>query len=211
MKSMFARWVSLLAAIGALLVLAACAAPTVINTQWADPQFSAKPIRSVMVIGVVKDSTNRRTYEDNLVAMLASRGIKAVPSYRYAPEAGAVSQQKMEQVVRESGVAGVLLTRVVNISQSLQVSPGMFMGPGVGGFRGFYGAYVGMWASSLYVPPAVYTEENLIADTQLFETREFKMVWSASTTTSLGYNSVPDIIQQFASLIVGALATAGLV
>jgi len=68
-----------------------------------------------------------------------------------------------------------------------------------------------MWANSFYMPPTVYTQENLIADTQLFETRDFKMVWSASTTTSLGYNSVPDIIQQFAALITGALATAGLI
>ncbi len=211
MKAVFLRWIARLTAVSLLVMVVACAAPTVINTQWADPQFTAKPIRSMLVVGVVKDPTSRRSYEDNLVALLTARGIKAVPSYRYAPEGGPVPQDKMEQAVKQSGAAGVLLTRVVNISQSLQVSPGMYMGPAVGGFGGFYGAYGGMWANSFYMPPTVYTQENLIADTQLFETRDFKMVWSASTTTSLGYNSVPDIIQQFAALITGALATAGLI
>ncbi len=214
MKAVFIRWVSRAAAISFALLVVACAAPTVVNTQWADPQFTAKPIRSILVVGVVHDTTNRRAYEDALVALLTARGIKAVPAYRFAPESGAIPQEKMEQAVRESGVAGVLLTRVVDVSQSLQVSPGMYMGPargGFGGFGGFYGAYGGMWASSFYVPPTVYTQQNLIADTQLFETKDYKMVWSASTTTSLGYNSTSDIIQQFAALITGALAAVGLI
>lgn len=211
MKTLFARWISRAAVLSFALLVAACAAPTVMNTQWSDPQFTAKPIRSILVVGVVRDTSNRRAYEDALAALLAARGIKAVPAYRFAPESGAISQEKMEQAVRESGVAGVLLTRVVDVSQSLQVSPGMYIGPAHGGFGGFYGAYGGMWASSFYVPPTVYTQQNLIADTQLFETKDYKMVWSASTTTSLGYNSTSDIIQQFAALITGALAAVGLI
>lgn len=117
----------------------------------------------------------------------------------------------MEQAVKQSGVAGVLLTRVVNISQSLQVSPGMYMGPAVGGFGAFTAPMAACGPTVSTCCPRSTPRKNLIADTQLFETREFKMVWSASTTTSVGYNSVPDIIQQFAALITGALATAGLI
>lgn len=190
------------------VLLTGCAAPTVLNTQWVDPEFVGKPpIRSVMVLSITKDTANRRTFEDQMVKQLAARGVHGVPSYRYAPEAGAVEQSKLEQAVKESGVAGMLLTRVVNVSQSVQVAPGMYMGPPMGyGFRGFYGFYGGMWASSFYAPPTIYTEENIVADTRLFETKDFRLVWSGSTTTTPGSRSTTAVIEQFTQLIADSLA-----
>lgn len=193
---------------GAAALLSACAAPTVLNTQWVDPEFSGKPpIRSVMVMSITKDTANRRTFEDLMVKQLAARGVRGVPSYRYAPEAGAIEQAKLEQAVKESGVAGMLLTRVVNVSQTVQVSPGMYTGPAMGyGFRGFYGFYGGMWASSFYTPPTIYTEENIVADTRLFDTTDFRVVWSGSTTTTPGSRNATAVIQQFTQLIAESLA-----
>ena len=194
-------------------LLGACAAPTVLNTQWVNPQFAGKPpMRSILVLGITKDPNNRRNFEDQMVAQLAARGVKAVPSYQFAPDAGAVEQVKLEQVVKESGVAGVLLTRVVNVSEQVNVSPGMVMGPPMGyGFGGFYGYYGGMWATSYYVPPMVYTTQHVAADTRLFETANFTLVWSGATTTTPGSGSVESMFQQFTKLIVDSMAKDGLV
>ena len=206
------RWLSRLASIAVVLAVTACAAPTVLNTQWADPQFKAKPIRSILVVGIIKSSADRRKYEDTMVEQLAGRGVRAVPSYRFSPEDGAVPQETMQKAVRESGATGVLLTRVVNVSQSVQVVPGMYMGPPMGyGFGGFYGYYGGMWASSYYSPPVIQTHENVTADTRLFEAKDFALVWSGSTTTTVGFDSTATIIKQFSTLITGALAKDGLI
>jgi hypothetical protein len=199
-------------AVAALLALAGCAAPTVLNTQWLNPNFSAKPIGNILVVAISKDSSNRRTFEDAMVKQLAARAVKAEPSYRYAPESGVIEQAKMQQAVKDSGATGVLLSRVVNVSQSVKVSPGMYMGPPVGyGFGGFYGFYGGMWASSYYVPPSVYTEENVVADTRLFESKDFFLVWSASTTTTPGSSSANAVIEQFTKLIADSMAADGLI
>ena len=57
--------------------LAGCAAPTVLNTQWANPQFVGKPpIRSILVMGITKDPTNRRIFEDQMVAQLQANGVQ---------------------------------------------------------------------------------------------------------------------------------------
>jgi hypothetical protein len=195
-----------------MLALAACAAPTVLNTQWSSPDFKGKPLRNILVVAVLKDSANRRTFEDAMVRQLATKGVKAEPSYRYAPDAGVMEQAKMQQAVKESGAAGVLLSRVVNVSQTVKVSPGMYMGPPVGyGFGGFYGYYGGMWASSYYTQPTLYTEENVTADTRLFEAKDFFLVWSASTTTTPGSTSAMSMIDQFSQLIVGAMAADGMI
>ena len=202
--SLVARRAALL--LGAAL-LAGCAAPTVLNTQWVNPQAAGKPpMRSILVMGILADPNNRRNFEDQMVAELASRGVKAVPSYRFAPNAGTVEQVKLEQAVKEAGVSGVLLTRVVN------VTPAMVVGPPMGyGFGGFYGFYGGMWATSYVVPPTVYTTQHVAADTRLFETTNYTLVWSASTTTTPSGGSVQSMFEQFSRLIVDALAKDGLV
>ncbi|MGL6108953.1 MAG: hypothetical protein ACRC2B_02520, partial [Rubrivivax sp.] len=57
--------------IACALVLAGCAAPTVVNTQWSNPQYAGKPpMRSILVMGITKDPTNRRNFEDQMVAQL---------------------------------------------------------------------------------------------------------------------------------------------
>jgi hypothetical protein len=185
----------------------------VLNTQWVNPEVKGKPpLRSMLVMGITKDPNNRRNFEDEMVAQLGARGVKAVPSYRYAPEAGAAEQVRLEQAVKESGAAAVLLSRVVNVSEEVKVTPGMYMGPPMGyGFGGFYGYYGGMWASSYYTPPTIYTERNVAADTRVFEAKNFTLIWSASTTTTPSGGSVASLLQQFSKLIVDALAKDGIV
>jgi hypothetical protein len=196
-----------------LLAAAACSTPTVLNTQWADPQFTAKPMRSIVVVGITKDTSNRRVYEDSMVAQLVARGLKAQPSYFFAPDPGPVALEVMQKALADAGADGVLLTRVVNVSQSVRVTPGMYMGPPRGmGMRGFHGFYDGMWASSFHSPPTITVEENVIADTRLFETKDFAVVWSASTTTNTsGSGNTTALLQQFATLIAGALAERGMI
>lgn len=223
MTAVTTRWLLRLAAAAALLAASACSTPTVVNAQWADPQFSAKPIRSIVVFGITNDTTNRRVFEDAMVAQLVAKGVKATPSYQFAPGPGPASQDVMKKAIVESGANGVLLTRIVNISQSVRVTPGTNFGPGPGfgpgfgpgwggaGFGGFHGFYGGMWASSMNIPPSISIDENVGADTRLFEAKDFGVVWSASTTTTTGYTSTGNLIQGFAVLIVGALAKDGFI
>ncbi|MBP6776582.1 MAG: hypothetical protein KA151_04920 [Piscinibacter sp.] len=206
-KSRVAGALRRLFAVGLLAAVAGCAAPTVLNTQWVDPQFTEKPVRAILVVGVTKDAANRRAFEDAMVAQLVARGVKAAPSYRYVPDAGPASQQQMLDALTGSGADAVMLTRVSSVSQSVQVTPGMYMGPPMRyGFGGFYGYYGGMWASSYYVPPSIYVQDNVVADTRLFEAKGFALVWSASTTTTPGSQSTAALFEQFAALITTTLA-----
>lgn len=206
-KSRVAGALRHLFAVGLLAAVAGCAAPTVLNTQWVDQQFTEKPVRAILVVGVTKDAANRRAFEDAMVAQLVARGVKAAPSYRYVPDAGPASQQQMLDALTGSGADAVMLTRVSSVSQSVQVTPGMYMGPPMRyGFGGFYGYYGGMWASSYYVPPSIYVQDNVVADTRLFEAKGFALVWSASTTTTPGSQSTAALFEQFAALITTTLA-----
>ena len=78
----FAFTILLLFAAVTVALLASCASTTEINGAWVNPEAGKRrPVHNVLVIGINRDDTARRIYEDAIVAQLAARGIKAQPSY----------------------------------------------------------------------------------------------------------------------------------
>ncbi len=210
---MFKRIGSAALAILAAVWLAGCATPaTTLDAQWANPQFVGKsPIKSVMVMTVTRDSTNRRIFEDQMVTALMAHGVKAVQSYHYLPNEDRVGEAALKKAVADAGVANVMLTRVINVQEKVNYSPGYMMGPAYGmGWGGFYGYYSGMWAATYAVPPQVYTTQSINSDTRVFDVKDGVVLWSAATTTSTGYDTVRQMIDQFVQLIVATLGKDGM-
>jgi hypothetical protein len=193
---------------GAALLLSACAS-TQFNAQWLNPEAGGRlPVRNVLVIGISRDTTARRVYEDTMVAQLAARGVKAQPSYRSLPDDGPAEQPAIERAVRDAGADAVLISRTISIISEVRVSPGMVMGPpGPFGWGGFYGYYHGMWSSAYAIPPSVYTVQNVVVDTRLFDAKDFMVLWSGSSTTT-PTSSMQTTIVDFVTSLVTALANA---
>lgn len=191
------------------LLLASCATSTQFNAQWLNPQAGDRlPVRNVLVIGISRDTTARRIYEDAMVAQLAARGVKAQAAYKSLPDDGPAPQPAIERAVREAGADAVLISRTVSVTNEVRVSPGMVMGPPAGfGWGGFYGYYHGMWSAAYAMPPNVYTVQNVVVDTRLFDAKDFMLLWSASSTTT-PTNSMQSTIAEFAATLVTGLATA---
>jgi len=208
--------------IAAMLSIVGCAStPTTLDAQWVNPDFAGRhAVRNLMVMTTVRDSTNRRLFEDRMVAVLKGAGVTAVQSYKFIPEEGPVAQDVLRTTLARAGVQHAMVTSIVSVSTQINASPGMVMGPawgpgwgwgggwgaGWGGFAGYQGA---MWATA--VPPQVWTTQNVNADTRLFDAGDAAVQWSAATTTSSGYASVPQMIDQFVQLIVGAMAKDGII
>ena len=193
---------------GVALLLSACTS-TQFNAQWLNPQAGGRlPVRNVLVMGISRDTTARRVYEDAMVAQLTTRGVKAQPSYRTLPDDGPAPQPAIEKAVRDAGADAVLISRTVSVTNEVRVSPGMVMGPPYGfGWGGFYGYYHGMWSSAYAVPPSVYTVQNVVVDTRLFDAKDFIVLWSGSSTTT-PTTSMQTTIADFVTSLVTALAGA---
>ena len=192
----------------AVVVLSGCVTSTAFNAQWVNPQAGARlPVKSVMVMGINRDSTARRIYEDAMVAQLNARGIKAVQSYKSMPEDGPAEQQAIQAAVANVGADSVLISRTVSVSNEVRVSPGLVAGPPWGfGWPGFYGYYHGFWSAAYAVPPSVYTVQNVLVDTRLFDAKEYLLLWSGSSTT-VPTGSMQQTIQDFAKTMSAALAS----
>jgi len=200
---MLKRWTT---ALLVLIVTAAlgCASTRIVDT-WRDPNFSGPPLKRMMVIGVSKRAGIRRTFEDEFVRELEAKRVQGVASYTFIPEDGEVPKERLVQAVKESGVDGVLITRLVTVETRTQVYPGTYVGPP---YFGFYGYYSWAWVG-YYEPPQFYTYDVVTAETNVFDAANDRLIWS--TTTQTYPSNVKKDIRDFAGVILKALAESHII
>lgn len=213
---MLANFLRFIVAASAAIVLAACATrATSIDAQWINPSLVGKgDLRSVLVLGALRDTTQRRMLEDRMVDALAAVGVKAMASYKFLPDGGQTNEDQLRKAVTAAGASHVLATSITGMTTDVRVTPGMVSGPGWGpgrgwpstmgpGWGGFASYHNTAWARS--TPPDVRTTQNVHGDTRVFDVAKSEVVWSAATTTAIGWDSVPQLMDQFVRLIVNTL------
>ena len=128
---MFFRSFAVAVATVSMMALAGCATrATRVDAQWVNPEFAGqRSVRSVMVMAAIRDSTSRRNFEDRMVAALSSAGVKATPSYRFIPADGPVTEDQLRRAIADAGAGHALISRIINVSTEVNVTPGMVMGP----------------------------------------------------------------------------------
>jgi hypothetical protein len=205
----------------ALCVVGCASNPTSIDAQWVSPSIAGAPkVQNVLVIGALRDSTQRRLFEDRMVEALGAAGVKAEPSHRFLADSAQVTEEQLREAVAGAGASHVLISSISGMTTDVRVTPGMVTGPGWGpgwsrspamgpGWRGMSTYYNTAWARS--IPPEVRTTQNLHGDTRFFDVASSEVVWSVATTTVTSRGNVSGLIEQFASLIVDTLKRDSLI
>jgi hypothetical protein len=182
-----------------LLLLGACAATQIIN-QWSNPDYTAGSFKKILVIGVTKQASIRRTFEDEFVAQLRALGVDAVPSYELIPEDGQVLESRLRETVKQVGADAVIMTRLVRVEKKADVAPGPYGPfPAFGFYRWYSSAWVGF-----YEPPRVNFYDIYISETSLYEVAKDQLVWSSvAKTTDLG--DIRKEIKEYVEVVIRAL------
>jgi len=185
--------------IAVALLLGGCAATQIIN-QWSDPGYPAASFKRIMVIGVSKQSSIRRTFEDEFVARLKAAGTDAVPAYEFIPEDGQAEEPRLDQAVKQAGADALITTRLVRVEKQAEYIPGTYGPyPGFGYYRWYSNAWVGF-----YEPPRLRFYDIYISETSLHDVRNDRLVWSGiAKTTKL--DDIRSEIQGFVDVVVAAL------
>jgi hypothetical protein len=191
----------------AALLLAACST-TRIDGTWVRPEFAGTRLQGpLLVVGVARDDTVRRVYEDEMTARLAARGIKALRSYELVPATlQNDSEGALRQAARQAGATHILSTAVIGQEREAVVmqDPNLYLG---WGYRGWYRSY---WGLSYPLRTEVRTYSVYRAQTALTDVATDRIEWTARTRTTDPVNIERDT-RGFADVIVGALEQAGLV
>jgi hypothetical protein len=185
--------------VAAALLVGGCAATQIIN-QWSDPSYPAASFKRIMVIGVSKQTSIRRTFEDEFVAQLRAAGTAAVPGYEFIPEDGQAEEPRLTQAVKQAGADALITTRLVRVEKQAEYTPGTYGPyPGFGYYRWYSNAWVGF-----YEPPRLRFYDIYISETSLYDVRNDRLVWSGiAKTTKL--DDIRGEIKGYVEVVIAAL------
>jgi hypothetical protein len=181
------------------LALAACSSTQLVS-QWSNPAYTGPSFKKVMVIGVTRQASIRRSFEDTFVAQLKAAGVNAAPSYPYIPQDGPVAEAVLKQAIREAAVDAVIITRLVRVQQQRVVSPGYDASDPAMVMHSFYTTAF----NTNYEPPVIYHEEIYTCETSLYDAAKSQVVWRGTAqTTSLG--DIDKEIRNYAEIMILSL------
>jgi len=163
------------------VLILACAQST-LTSSWTDPSFTGPVDGTILVIGVFKDPTAHKIYENSFVESLAMAGAEAVPSYKYDLTAERHSKQWLQQLRKESGAKFILITHLSKqtskdteyAAEGVDLGGGMMLGD-VDGVEEYH-AYT---VEDTFIPEETVTTTTDYMVATLFDSRTGKPVWSA--------------------------------
>jgi len=198
-----------------LLLVASCASTsTSLKNVWDDPDYSGGPFKRIIVFGIGADGAMSHTFEEVFTAALKQRGVEGIPGYTVVPEGEQPTRENIEKAAKAAGADGFLVARLMKTDRETQYSPGYLptrpadIGPvpAIGMYNSFYGYY---GAAVTYAPPSATDFEVVTVETNLWDVKTEKRVWSATSQTFAPGNVAKEA-PVFSKVIIDALAKRGL-
>lgn len=187
------------------VLLAACAT-TRIEAVWKDPSYQSRP-HKIMVIGVAKSQANRRVFEDEFVRQLNAHGTEAIASYTVLPEMQQDSRAAIAAKVVELGADSVLITRMVGKKTEQFYVPGTAYYPPP--YYGTWPDYYGYGYQTMYTPGYMSEEDFAVIETNLYEAKNNKLAWTASSETEI-HGTAQERIKSYIEVMVKTMGEQGL-
>ena len=186
-----------------VMIIAACAT-TEIKSVWNDGSYKGGPLLKVLVIGLAKDQTIKRLYEDEFVSQLKAHGVQAIPGYSVIPQEKMGDETYILEKGKELEADATLITRLVD-KKTIQTyyPPEMFYAPAPY-YRGWHGYYRSSY-DYMVSPGYIATDESVVLETNIYNIHDNKLIWSALSETfiegdakSIIYSLIQKLIQDMA-------------
>jgi hypothetical protein len=208
MKTFIMARLALLAVIG--LLLSSCSSTSLTN-RWSDPEYSGPALNKILVIGIFKDETRRREFEEEFSKLISEGERVGITSYSVMPDLKAADKKEdVMTVVNKVGADGVMMVAFEGVSkEQREVPPSVDYVPTMGFGYGMYG-YYGMGYSAVYRPGYTVTDKIVKLDIKMFDAKSEKMIW-AGKSASFNPGSAQTVINELASLVIADMKKSGIV
>ena len=193
-------------------VLMSCGTTSMLKS-WSDPAYTGGKMRRVLVIGVGRNASLRKQFEDAFVARLARSGIQAQPSYPLLPDAAAIRKETVVPHVVQRAVTHVLVARVVDHKTVAEYVPPTVTSTYVPAYPSYYygwHSYYDMSYAAVVSPGYTYETEYVHVETNVYDVGTEKLIWSGLTETELGGRAEAKI-QEFIDAITSYMSQAKLI
>ncbi len=179
-----------------------CGTSTKITVDWGDKEYQKGHIDKILILGITKRPAVRMHYEDDMVKKLEFYGVEGTPSYEIFPMDEKLDTTTFRLHFKSEGFDAVITSQLVGEDKQTRYEPGY------GGYnRGFYG-YYGATYDYMYSPGYTYTTTTLKIETNLYDTKSEKLIWSGISETFQPSNEM-DAIRSLNKAVTSALNKRG--
>jgi hypothetical protein len=201
------------------LFLYSCA-PTQIQltSSWANKNTTVKKSPLVMVMVMGKSVDNRKALENDLVAKLKRKGIKAIGSLEiFKPEVQKYDSTTMVGLLRQNKIDMLLINAVLSItekeryipggSQEVQVSQNATPYSSAGYQVGYYGNYYGFYnnyeamTEKRFIPGQTVIDVTVLIESRLFDVSKPELLWNGQSKTFTKDPSV-ELFKEFSKVVI---------
>ncbi|MBL1277417.1 MAG: hypothetical protein COB30_015155 [Ectothiorhodospiraceae bacterium] len=188
-------------AIASILFLTSCASTNTNGTTsaWKDPDFSTS-ISKVLVIGIHSSQEERRLYEDTLVKILKTKGVRSIPSLSLFPSGQALNREIISSAINADDFDSVLITRVISEDSDSRNAPSRRNFPVRAFRRNLYDFYNHSYPI-VHATNYAQNHTTLSLETNLYNTMNNSLVWS-NQSEPFNPDNINDVSDDVSNTIV---------
>jgi hypothetical protein len=198
-----------------LSILCSCSATRLTGT-WVSPDYRGKRFHRILVLGVCKNETYLRIFEDSMSRELRKRGVQAEPGYALFPTAKRPDKETVVKEISGQGFDALIISQITGKRTEEVVHPGYTYSLGPPPFyeppfyyRHWYDYYSRSY-DIVHEPPYVTTYKVVTAQSNIYDTATDELVWSAITETVID-RKVEDLIDSLVNTLIKGMAEKGLI
>ena len=189
-------------------LMAGCASSELVDI-WSDSSFQPPSLNKMLVISVIRNSAQRRMWEDAFSTELSKHGVAVTPSYRLFPDAVPDTNQVMS-IVQSNNFDGVLVTRRLPPETNTQYVQGYVTNEQNMRYDRRRDRFVTYYQE---IDHAGYVDSQKvdIRTIDVWATRnEGQLIWSATSNTPEP-NSVQEVRPEIVKLVMSELTQHGII
>ena len=184
---------------------------TTLTGSWRSPEYT-NPVQKIYIVGVSKQVTSRRFFEDEFGRALQSHDVKTVSSYKDLQNNQDADLELITEKVKANGADALLLTRILSQRTEEVVNPGRVSGYsdspsyyGRGGYRPEPRRF-----EMTYEPATISQFSVVTMESNLYDSASGELIWSAQLETVLD-GTMQALIRDFIKVVIKDLLDQGVI
>lgn len=190
-------------------LMAGCSSTT-LTASWQNPEFG-KSVNMVYIVGVSKNETTRRIFEDSFKRELANYGVNGVVSYLNIT-AEEDNKDNIMRAALKSRADSILISRMVKQRTETVATPGRITTYRTRSYSPYsdsphyryYNDYYSHRYETIYEPPIFSEYDVATIESNLYATDSGELIWSAQLETVMDGN-LEGIINGFIGVVINDL------
>ena len=187
------------------IIIFSCSPSTQLTDIYADETFVGKEIKKILVLGMTTDEWKRKVYENEFRSQLLTYNVEVLTAWQELPKGEQLNKETFEKYFKDKNVNAVLVAIEGGESTDKTLytagSGNVYVGVG---FYGFYASTASYYFNSDYL-----AEEKVVhMRTNLYETKDAKLIWSAKSQSYEPANT-GDVIKAVSRNVVSELNRKG--